>query len=224
LLEEVCKTTELESQEKRASGVNSSLAPSPSKQHPSTLLEPRDFVEIESLKEQRMQEACWCTLCAKNEGQYKDFCDELERKEKPLEDLEKHTVYCELQCNALGDQFLSLKRKGSGFILQPHPLVYPSEVVDRKPDFIKINPCVCCKGLFPHNDIVVSSCRHLYHPWCAAIHFKLHSKCYETSCEARMSPEWYLSFGFGEFDKDMKEQELAEGYEEAHLQLLNLRS
>jgi hypothetical protein len=39
-----------------------------------------------------------------------------------------------------------------------------------------------------------------------------------------MSPEWYLSFGFGEFDKDMKEQELVEGCEEARLQLLNLRS
>ena len=39
-----------------------------------------------------------------------------------------------------------------------------------------------------------------------------------------MSPEWYLSFGFGEFDKDMKEQELAKGCEEARLQLLNIRS
>jgi hypothetical protein len=39
-----------------------------------------------------------------------------------------------------------------------------------------------------------------------------------------MSPEWYLSFGFGEFDKDMKEQEVTEGCEEARLQLLNLRS
>jgi hypothetical protein len=62
----------------------------------------------------------------------------------------------------------------------------------------------------------------MYHPWCVAIHFKLHSKYYDTSCEARMSPEWYLNFGFGEFDKDMKEQEVAEGYEEARLQLLNL--
>jgi hypothetical protein len=39
-----------------------------------------------------------------------------------------------------------------------------------------------------------------------------------------MSPKWYLSFGFGEFDKNMKEQELAEGCEEARLQLLNLQS
>ena len=205
LLEEVYKTMELKLQEKRASGINCLLVPFPSKQHPCTLLELHDFVESESLKEQRMQEACWCILCAKNEGKYKDFCDELERKEKSVKDLEKRIVYCEFQCSALADQLLTLKRKGSGFILQPHLLVYPLEPIDRKPDFIKINPCVCCKGLFPHNDIVVSSCRHLYHPWCVAIHFKLHSKCYETSCEARMFLEWYLSFGFSEFDKDMKE-------------------
>jgi hypothetical protein len=123
------------------------------------------FVESESLKEQRMQEACWRTLCAKNEGQYKDFCEDLKKMEESLKDLEKRTVFCELQCNALANQLLSLKKKGSGFVLQPHPLVYPSESVDRKPDFIKINPCVCCKGLFPHIDIVVSTCRHLYHLW-----------------------------------------------------------
>jgi hypothetical protein len=68
LLEEVCKTTELESQEKRASGVNRSLTPSPSKQHLGTLLEPRDFVESKSLKEQRMQEVCWRILYTKIEG------------------------------------------------------------------------------------------------------------------------------------------------------------
>jgi hypothetical protein len=33
-----------------------------------------------------------------------------------------------------------------------------------------------------------------------------------------------MSFGFGEFDQEMIEQVLAEGCEEARLQLLNLRS
>jgi hypothetical protein len=58
LLEEVCKTKELESSEKQASSLNQSPAPSPSKQPVSVLVELPTFVESESLKEQRMQEAC----------------------------------------------------------------------------------------------------------------------------------------------------------------------
>jgi hypothetical protein len=68
-------------------------------------------VESESLKEQRMQEACWRTLCAKNEGQYKDFCEVLKKKEESLKDLEKRTVFCKFQCNALADQLLNLKKR-----------------------------------------------------------------------------------------------------------------
>jgi hypothetical protein len=51
LLEEVCKTKELESSEKRTSSLNRSPAPSPSKQPASVLVELPTFVESESLKE-----------------------------------------------------------------------------------------------------------------------------------------------------------------------------
>jgi len=43
----------------------------------------RDFILANSktLIEQKMQKACWQTLCAKNEGQYKDLCVELEKNQ-----------------------------------------------------------------------------------------------------------------------------------------------
>ena len=41
-------------------------------------------------------------------------------------------------------------------------------------------------------------------------------------CGAKVSPEWFMSFGFGEFDQEMIEQALAEGCEEARFQLMNL--
>ena len=57
LLEEVCKTKELESSEKQANSLNQSPTPSPSKQPASFIVELPTFAESESLKEQRMQEA-----------------------------------------------------------------------------------------------------------------------------------------------------------------------
>jgi hypothetical protein len=38
-----------------------------------------------------------------------------------------------------------------------------------------------------------------------------------------MSPKWYKSFKFKEFDKEMLEKKVFEGYEEVHLHQLNLQ-
>ncbi len=53
--------------------------------------------------------------------------------------------------------------------------------------FLKIVPCVVCLFGFPHNDIVTFVCRHLYHPWCALMHFKHSNKCANPHCKTNMS-------------------------------------
>jgi hypothetical protein len=55
------------------------------------------------------------------------------------------------------------------------------------------------------------------------VHFRLHIRCFDSSCDVLMSPKWYKSFGFSEFDKNMEEQAKVEGCEDARLQALNLR-
>ena len=224
LSEEVCKTQALE---KRAASHFRSPSASPCKPQAQAgnVVEvgPEPF-DTDSLSEQKMQETCLRRFCEKHAGQYSQLCGELEQKEKVVQDLEHRSVYCDLQNNALGEQLLSLKKRQGGIRLYPHPLVYPAESQEPRADFLKITTCVLCKCSFPHSDIIVTSCRHLYHPWCAAIHFRHHSTCIDGTCGARLSPEWCLSFGFREFDQEMNEQALAEGCEEARLQLLNLRS
>jgi hypothetical protein len=119
-----------------------------------------------------MQEACLRRLCDKHEGQYSQLCGDLEQKGKAVQDLEHISVYCDLQNSALGEQVLSLKRSQGGIRLYPHPILYSTESQKFCADYLKLIPCVLCKCLFLHNDIIVTSCRHLYHPWCAAIHFR----------------------------------------------------
>ena len=54
------------------------------------------------------------------------------------------------------------------------------------------------------------------------VHFRLHTRCFDSSCDALMSPKWYKSFGSSEFDKNMEEQAKVENYEDARLQAFNL--
>jgi hypothetical protein len=54
------------------------------------------------------------------------------------------------------------------------------------------------------------------------VHFRLHTRCFDSSYDALMSPKGYKSFGSSEFDKNMEEQAKVESYEDARLQALNL--
>jgi hypothetical protein len=102
--------------------------------------------------------------------------------------------------------------------MHPHPLCN-LEVKSNIPlNFLKIAPCVVCLCGFPHNDVVVFVCRHLYHPWYVLIHFKHKSKCVDPHYRTNMSPEQFKSFGFKEFVKDLLEREIFEGCEESWLQ------
>ena len=105
-----------------------------------------------------------------------------------------------------------------------YPVIYHAQSQEPQAHYLKLTPYVLYKCSFPHSDIVVTNCKHLYHLWCAAIHFRSQSTCIEGICGARVSHEWFMNFGFGEFDQEMIEQALAEDCKEARFQLLNLQS
>ena len=88
-------------------------------------------------------------------------------------------------------------------MLHPHPMMYESEAGDVPVSALKISSCVVCRYGFEFNDIVVASCRHLYHPWCGATHFKGSNVCADEECGQIMTPDWSKSFGFKEFDIEM---------------------
>ncbi len=65
--------------------------------------------------------------------------------------------------------------------------------------------------------MIISVCRHMYHPWCVLMHFKQNNQCVDMHCKIMMSLDWCKSFGIINFDKEMVEKELFEGCEEACL-------
>lgn len=62
-------------------------------------------------------------------------------------------------------------------------------------EFLEISTCSLCQFLFPSNDIIVSPCRHLYHPYCASVVFVHGGTCIAKGCHNLSHPEWHKSFG-----------------------------
>ena len=90
-----------------------------------------------------------------------------------------------------------------GLCAQPHPMCYgthsQTETCNSLNHMMVTNCAVCLKP-FPIQDIIVGSCRHLYHPWCALSHFRVNQTCAAVDCPAVMSAAWQKSFGFNEVD------------------------
>ena len=134
----------------------------------------------------------------------------------------------QLEFDALVSLSWSLKRgrAGTGFI--PRPPVYaplegtPMELTSSSNEtaFMGITLCSLCSLPFPHCDIIVSSCRHLYHPFCASILFVNDNKCMAVGCKAMAHPEWHRSFGWGEPSPNLVERALMLGLVEERKKIL----
>ena len=103
----------------------------------------------------------------------------------------------QLEVGGLESEHAHLGRALPGLHMRPLPMVpTTSRVPSISSRFFEITDCVLC-GLGFHNlDITVSSCRHLYHPWCALVTFSQSSKCCALDCNEDQTEEWTLSFGW----------------------------
>jgi hypothetical protein len=98
-----------------------------------------------------------------------------------------------------------VKRGNSTIISSPFPMFYPDQGLPSDEEmFLKISDCTLCGYGFPFFDIVIASCRHLYHLWCAPIAFQNSGRCRDPECRTLVHPDWYKSFGFGKPDLELQ--------------------
>lgn len=92
---------------------------------------------------------------------------------------------------AIEEQLKSMK-EGGGVSLCPRPVPHgDSEWEDIQ---LEIQPCSFCNGHFSFFDVVVASCRHLYHPFCIVSLCGKQNRC--VTCAETFHPSWWRSFGF----------------------------
>jgi hypothetical protein len=75
--------------------------------------------------------------------------------------------------------------------LTPSPLFFvllKKDVGEKISIFLSVTHCPFChQGFEPTWDNKSASCKHLYHSWCALIHFFRSSKCLLKDCQEEMA-------------------------------------
>jgi hypothetical protein len=115
----------------------------------------------------------------------------------------------------LDEKYHALDPGTRGVGLFPHPVPYPLLAGNDKGYALRISECTKYNSGFPLNDVVIASCRHSYHPWCATLHFRNSNTCAVWACTTVAALEWVKSFGFCEFDGDMAAKEIEDDCEDA---------
>lgn len=121
-----------------------------------------------------------------------------EKKEKEVQEIQDRLVLKQRQLSAFSEEQSKLQTGSRPLAIQPWPLLYPKasgSVLDKK--YILVTRCSLCTFEFPQFDVVIASCQHLYHPWCALVVFSKGAKCVEPKCNEIADPKWQKSFGWG---------------------------
>jgi hypothetical protein len=82
-------------------------------------------------------------------------------------------------------------------------MLYPSFLVeiDSTP-FVVFKACRFCKAAYNYYDILLTSCKHTYHPFCLSEMLKIGNK--RLVYGEMLHLEWWTSFGFHEKDEEMQ--------------------
>jgi hypothetical protein len=143
----------------------------------------------------------WCEeLVQGHESAFTALSTQLETATKTLEEQQRKEAFLAESQQILATQMDSLLRFKAGLPMFPHPLPYPVGSSSAADFEVVLSRCEKCLVGFGFNDIILSSCRHSYHPFCALMHFRASNSCAKPSCRKLVSPEWKKSFGFSEFD------------------------
>jgi len=114
--------------------------------------------------------------------------------EREITDLAHHRA-------AIEEQIFSMKAS-SRVAMWPRPLLHDHTPEDDT--HLDLQPCSFCNRFFSAFDIVVASCRHMYHPFCIASLCSKKNQC--VTCGEIFHPGWWRSFGFRELDSKLQEK------------------
>lgn len=120
-----------------------------------------------------------------------------DKKAEELQQLEASIVQKQRQLGALNEEVAKLQSGSRPSSMTPWPLTYPkpSGSLLNETNLV-ITQCSLCLGGFPDFDVVVASCKHLYHPWCSVVVFSKGNTCVDVSCTGVGNANWRKSFGW----------------------------
>ena len=90
-------------------------------------------------------------------------------------------------------------RKDGGLYWWPTPIVQLDKgSLEGGQNVLVIKTCGYCDCLFQFNDITVTSCRHVFYPFCLGVMVKSSNKCLD--CKEDLHPNWWSSWRFSKLN------------------------
>jgi hypothetical protein len=176
----------------------------------------REKIKMEGIMEQLADEQCRLTVLR----------DQLKLAETNVVNMAHGIEAHRLQFDALAAELFQLWRGNSVGTFWPRSMVYSDEQTIKKchgSDTLRITSCALCQVPFLYSDIIVSSCRHVYHLFCASVIFVHGGKCIAKGCQSLSHLEWHRSFGWKEPSSEMLQRASMLGCAEERRKILLLR-
>jgi hypothetical protein len=103
--------------------------------------------------------------------------------------------------DAISDHVVKMK-SGGGISCWPKPTFHPHMPEDEGSSF-HLDPCSFCNRWYNSFDVVMTSCKHFYHPFCITKLVDTQNFC--VTCKKPFHPAWRKSFGFREFQSNLQD-------------------
>lgn len=124
---------------------------------------------------------------------YEEFQVKTKKLEGVLLEARAELGRLEREVAAVGRQIDEMKSTG-GVKFLPKPLLHPpSSDILGSDSYLHVRPCGWCRRGYHCFDIAVTSCKHMFHPFCLAEAFRETSSC--VVCGSTLHPEWWFSWG-----------------------------
>ena len=98
--------------------------------------------------------------------------------------------------DAISGHIVKMK-SGRGISCWPKPNIHPQFQEDEGGSF-HLEPCSFCNRWYNSFDVVMTSCKHFYHPFCITYLVDTQNEC--VTCEKPFDPAWRKSFGFRDLE------------------------
>jgi hypothetical protein len=91
-----------------------------------------------------------------------------------------------------------------GMTFKPKPIMHIDEPQeDSGRTFVIMKPCGICNQGFHCMGVVITFCKHTFHPFCLGVMLKESNKC--CVCNVRLHLDWWTSWGFQETNEELIE-------------------
>ena len=154
------------------------------------------ILDSDELVQHRMMHKILAQMVLTYKGTHKNLMAQLEAAVLEYGEMVFKGEFLEQMHTILQELCRSLRRLEHELTSSPHPVMYPPPCLGDEGFALLVSECMKYGAGFRFSDVLLSLCRHSYHPFCAMMHFRESNHCALWQCgenaDTRMVKElWF---------------------------------